>query len=526
MQTWLADPCQITAPTRVTIQVCQNLTYQIAPLTSTQPLAISISADDANESENEQVAERLYVGQMASSGLLTDRNSQGSRYNTSLKCTWPGCTYEGTFRRKYERDRHIAQNGRNCFKCPGLGCNSQNKKPFRRADKLTLHLRSSHDLTTVYDCVESGCTTRLQGNFMFVHLQRHLLTSPSEVSMTTKAVINGLSPAFPRCPVPLCATNVPLDQLPAHLLRHHSTQITSMHQELLQTNYLCIHQPICEYENPHYGKELCPVTLIYVTCPVCAWLCQNYKCFYVHLVVSHVLKDDEHFQTWSSGVNEVLVHNGYEWIGSPPDLHAAWKPWQLALLSAANINLNIYCPACNVVEAVESGGPIMHHLTMLAEYEHLLAYRYKILGLYPAFASHPVFEDTYNCQFDIIQVFRLKRTAPKMISDIAYNPILSNCINTNTPFPPDVLHPDDLFLNIYDTAWFDNQLFNDFEPLPEFDSSTISHLGNQFHPNPTIAWPCEGSEPYRRRENLSHDNSALTSGVQASLSWDGWSYPA
>jgi hypothetical protein len=111
---------------------------------------------------------------------------------------------------------------------------------------------------------------------------------------------------------------------------------------------------------------------------------------------------------------------------------------------------------------------------MLAPYEYLLPYRDKILGLYPEFASHPVFRDICHCHFAIIQVFRLTRTAPNMVSDIAYGPISSKYIDRNTSVPPYASQLDNTALAIYDTAWLNDQVLDDLEPFPEcFDSSML-----------------------------------------------------
>jgi hypothetical protein len=69
-----------------------------------------------------------------------------------LRCTYPGCPYTGTFKRKYELQRHERKHNQSeQQRCLGMGCD----KEFYRLDKLWDHIRASQH--TVFKCPVVDC---------------------------------------------------------------------------------------------------------------------------------------------------------------------------------------------------------------------------------------------------------------------------------------------------------------------------------------------------------------------------------
>ena len=436
-------------------QVPSSTPHAITPPASPVPASVdntksryhTLLGQTLSSTEWKQV---LYLERKASvsSESSTDPDlHSGRRSDKSLKCPWHDCTYPGTFRGHYERNRHMAakHNTHHGLKCPIPGCSKSQNRTFRRADKLSSHLRHTHHPSTIYSCVQGGCSARLPGKLMFAHLQRHLVSSQYKASPTAAALLNALSPAFPQCPVPNCAAHTALNRLPAHLLEYHSMEIAFIHQELSKINYPCTLA-----DNDHnetiYGNGASFATLVHISCPICKCRCMDHQSFQKHLVDTHILKELDHFQKWSSAV-EGMISSTYEWIGTPPTGDATWTPWRLTLLGADHIDLEIHCPECKEIEAIEAGGPITHHLGMLVQPEHLSPYREEILDLYPEFATHPVFDDIHGCQSAIVQAFRLKRIGPRRASNGKQDPISNDDIGPppshSIEAPPNAASLDD-----------------------------------------------------------------------------------
>ena len=455
--------------------------------------------------------ELVYLERKASvsSESSTDpEHHSGGLIDTSRKCTWPGCTYAGTFRRQYERDRHMAaaHNTHDGFICPVPGCLKSQKKTFRRADKLISHLRTSHPRTlhhpnTIYRCAQDGCLVQLPGKLMFANLQRHLVSSPLRANPTARALLSALSPAFPRCPVSGCTANIALNQLPAHILRHRSPEISSIYRDLLNTNYFYALMGN-DQDNSVHGRDT-GFPVIRIVCPVCKCHFMEHQSLREHLVDAHVLRDLKHFQNWTSAVKKT-VNSSYEWIGTPLKRDAAWKPWRLTLLGAGDINLDIRCPECNEIKMIEASGPIIHHLGMLDQSEHLFPYREAILDLYPEFATHPVFEDIYGCQSDIVQVFRLKRIGLRKAGNVVQDAISNNDVSASLPGLLDAMHPGHSIVAPCNVASLgDPHLMHLERFLERVDCAMLSGPWDQSCASSTSGIPYEGSEPDQMSDVLS-----------------------
>jgi hypothetical protein len=93
-----------------------------------------------------------------------------------LRCTYPGCPYTGTFKRKYELQRHEKKHNQlEQQQCLGMGCD----KKFYRLDKLWDHIRASRH--TVFKCPVVDCpmnSSSLQG--VLEHFSGHPDTVKNE----------------------------------------------------------------------------------------------------------------------------------------------------------------------------------------------------------------------------------------------------------------------------------------------------------------------------------------------------------
>ena len=449
----------------------------------------SPTASELRVSPSEQSTELFPSKEKVPSRPLAEDFSRTSRRsNLSLKCEHPGCSYDGTFRRHYELERHIRvrHDNKAQFQCPVMGCfKGSRRTTFFRADKLTSHLRHIHGQEILYNCVEPGCDLKnLEGDLMFVHLQGHLQSPPSQVGKQTRAVLNALSPAIRECPVWDCRAKVSLQGLSSHLLRHEQSKITVLCEELIIMNYLCTRSG-CSHEHASLSGQacLCPVTAVLVVCPLCRLQCLDHQGFYMHMMEVHMLRTAQHFHTWTAHVLQMLVVSGYELQSSSleQDPACVWKAWRFTLLSLDTVNLNLRCPACDIVEVVEDGRPVMHHLSMLANHKTLSHHRRQILALFPDFGSHPVFEDIFPCRVQHVQVFRVKKFTPITKGRTVLDSVRDDIANAAL-LRQNSTQQDDMLPVLADTfSSQDQTLLSTQYQATHIDPLVLLGIGGQFH---------------------------------------------
>lgn len=365
--------------------------------------------------------------------------------DSSLQCPYSGCPLSSGFTGQAELSRHISakHTGQIRLFCPIVGCfRRSSRSSFARSDKLTAHIRAMHSPHCLCECVAPGCNSRdMESCDMYVHILGHFFAGPVEMDARMRAVFNGLSPAFCRCPIRRCGQNVQLLALCDHLLRHHEqSELALMRPELNKMNYLCtrldcFHDP-SEISN---GGCPCPIAGIVVLCPICHSQCGNHQTFYEHLVEDHIIEDASHFHAWMEHVCDQLTEAGFDlpyskkpenpafgraaWASTLRDPACTWKTWRFIVSGIGRVNLKVCCPVpdCGGSDDIYDGSPAAHHLSLLATDSRILSRRREILALFPDFSSHPVFDDLCPGQVDRTQVFRLKvnrrRIALKRLED-------------------------------------------------------------------------------------------------------------
>jgi hypothetical protein len=85
------------------------------------------------------------------------------------RCSYPGCSSTGTFKRKYELQRHEKKHDESQQqRCLGLGCN----KHFYRLDKLWDHIRASRH--AAFECPAPHCSMSFPSlDEVLVHFSGH-----------------------------------------------------------------------------------------------------------------------------------------------------------------------------------------------------------------------------------------------------------------------------------------------------------------------------------------------------------------
>jgi hypothetical protein len=212
-------------------------------------------------------------------------------YSKSLICTYVGCTYEGTFPRQWELQRHIATQhaNRKPYRCPVVGCFKHGGVPaFARPDKLTDHIRAAHQgkgASAV--CPAPACTdTPLRLDLLSVHINLgHLeMEEKGEVGKVFRALANAGSTDYRRCPLLSCKKKrVRIEEFLTHLFAHEIEDVEAASSELEREGY-SVGRAGCEYGEGHTGAVdgwcVCRLASVEVACPVCAsrhWDIQSLK---------------------------------------------------------------------------------------------------------------------------------------------------------------------------------------------------------------------------------------------------------
>jgi hypothetical protein len=311
------------------------------------------------------------------------------------ECGVDGCL-KGPFKSAYERKRHVrtahSSGSAKTFICDARGCfNGLLPWSFARSDKLTSHIKATHDYQTVFNrCPISMCTfTPSTLEVLGVHIQHvHRCLEAG------RAVLNATPCKVRRCPMWSCGKYLDAANLMPHIRNHPSDEIEAATANLELDGFLV------EVAS-HTG------VLVHVVCPVCSGVTDDTMQLIQHLVVEHLHAPQSggyaHFEQWKA-----------YWCENIPKLRAFeikdLRPWtRIRDFDTFGRSLDYQCPGCPFFvsgvgghwcdqEQQDKRALIKeHHLSLLRPEAEVVAelypYRMAILRLWPEFVSHPVFAD-------------------------------------------------------------------------------------------------------------------------------------
>jgi hypothetical protein len=325
-------------------------------------------------------------------GQPFSRSGRQQLLDKQNKLTCIDCEDEITFSRKSDSDRHRrlkhAHGDRLRFVCSAQGCfRGQAPWSFARSDKLTSHIKNTHNLDTIFShcpvkhCSYGPCTLEVLG----VHIQ-HMHRTHKE----SRGVLNATSCKALRCPLWRCRKHVSAKKLLNHVASHAKEDIEAAKPNL-ELSGLLVHLT--------RGYNV----TIQVVCPVCHTVCADIENFTRHLATSHLYTpqsgSQEHFEKWQAYLGQDRPQYAFQ----PIDIRVPWS--SLRGVYVHSEDHAFACPSCPFsVAGVGGYGPDQedkkraineHHLSLLrpeAEVvKELYPYRMQILRLWPEFVTHPVF---------------------------------------------------------------------------------------------------------------------------------------
>ncbi len=280
---------------------------------------------------------------------------------TSIKCTFPGCSSKRSFKRKYELERHMRVHTRpETFECPAVNCKYRGPKAFYRPDKLKAHVIAGHGPETLFVCPVAGCfsaRTPLSRAMLAVHLRNHDYWSCKPYWGYFAALRDG--DRFRTCPVENCLKKkLSPDSLQEHVLQHTEADRSAYHVKIAAAGL--------DYLN---GCVICPIISCRVTLP-------DLPTFQDHFI-DHIASDANHFRAWIAG---------------PTDYRFSWSyqqcPWELG--HGTRYFGENRCPTCRHITNLEQA---THPFDLLKDAKDLYVCREEILQLYPSIGWHPMFDD-------------------------------------------------------------------------------------------------------------------------------------
>jgi hypothetical protein len=324
--------------------------------------------------------------------LLAKRNN--------LKCH--ECEDEVTFSRMSDVDRHHrlkhSHGYHQHFVCNAQGCfKGQVPWSFARSDKLTSHIKTTHNPDTIFSrCPIKGCTFGPCAlEVLGVHVQR-----AHQDHEAGRAVLNATSCKALRCPKWRCGKHVSAKKLLHHVASHAKEDVEAAKPNLELLGLLI-------QSTPGYGFT------IQVVCPICHAVSADIEKFTGHLVTSHLYTPEsggsEHFDNWKA----CLARNMPKYAIVRHAV-AGLLPWS-HLRTHKEYSGSFGCPSCPFSVAGFEGYGLdqedkrrairEHHLGLLrpeAEVvKDLYPHRMQILRLWPEFVTHPVFADLDHPQQQI-----------------------------------------------------------------------------------------------------------------------------
>jgi len=309
---------------------------------------------------------RLVPGHSTAS-LSESVNDQTKTINTEgLKCKWPGCRSNKTFKRKYEYNRHMKKHTQIVsLPCPVVYCPRQGSRSFYRWDKLFDHLRTGHTEDEICRCLVDGCTApQMPLSLLRLHARYHDVDINKHPNLATSCdflkVLRSFSMAR-KCDLKKCKRWFGADEaghLQEHLLRHPLEDRCSQSDVIRKMGYD-------------------PITTE-IICPLCERSFADSVQFVSHLENAHLTTDSAH---WLSFKRHVPAD-------SPTATRYIWRGWE----NKDGPSEDCYCRYCGDYASSQSSKWIDHHLGLLTMSNEITVARARILRLLPTFADHPVFE--------------------------------------------------------------------------------------------------------------------------------------
>jgi len=307
-----------------------------------------------------------------------------------LRCEHGDCLK--TFSRQYELKRHVQtkHGGQKPFACIFPGCLKGSTPPaFARPDKLTSHIRNSRgrDVEKLLQCPHAGCVAaRMPLGVLTIHIVNHRrihLFGQDQVPYEyARALVNAASTAYKTCPLWRCGKTIKLALLAAHLLTHPTEELNDGIQVLQDAKYSLKRADCTHTAGDESSSCLCSISGILIHCPVCNITLGCQANLETHIDIEHLIAPEhrQHFQALL-----VIASKQDVWLKSKK--LKPWNAWALRKIRISN------CPWCLEAVVTSCSYEAKHHLTMQANLETIKPFRREILKLYPAFASHPVWND-------------------------------------------------------------------------------------------------------------------------------------
>jgi hypothetical protein len=359
-------------------------------LSPKQTTPISLNHDGRMTVSSSSTGNFQDVAEVRTRGQDAGQRSQDKQ--NKFKCLH--CEDEITFSRKSDLYRHHqlkrSHGDHPRFVCNAQGC-SRGQVPwsFARSDKLTSHIKTTHNLDTIFsccpikDCSFRPCTLEDLG----VHIQR-----AHHGHEAGRAILNATSCKALRCPLWRCGKHVTSQKLLHHVTSHAKADIEAAKPSFERLGLLVQSRPGCDVTTQ-------------VVCPICHTVSADIEQFTKHISTVHLYTPQsgglKHIEKWRAYLGQKRPGYSFRPIGE-------FMPWR----SLGNVYVfygfhAFACPSCPFsVAGFEGYGSYQrdkeraireHHLSLLrpeAEVvKELYPYRMQILRLWPEFVTHPVFAD-------------------------------------------------------------------------------------------------------------------------------------
>jgi hypothetical protein len=314
------------------------------------------------------------------------------------KSTCFDCEDNVTFSRKSDFERHRrlkhSHEDQQHFVCGAQGCfRGEVPWSFARSDKLTSHIKTTHNLNTIFDqcpiqdCSFGPCALEALG----AHIQRDHQRAHRRAHQRHeegRAILNATSCKALRCPLWRCGKYVSAKKLLHHVASHAKEDIEAAKPSLGLVGLLVQSSPGCDVTTQ-------------VVCPICHTVSADIEQFTKHISTAHLYTPQsggsEHVEQWRAYLGQNRPGCAFSLVEFVP-----WRP--LGSVFVLSGDHAFACPSCPFSVAGVGGYGFdktraigEHHLSLLrpeAEaVRELYPYRMQILKLWPEFVTHPVFAD-------------------------------------------------------------------------------------------------------------------------------------
>ena len=298
-----------------------------------------------------------------------------------------------SFARKSDLNRHTKSlhERTETFLCPVKGCfDKQNRRSFSRVDHLKAHIQAMHGPGDIVVCPEKECSNT---TMRLIELLRHCQHAhrASTVSFPYRALRDWY------CCVKPCHFRRNHVDLWHHITEHFekgdAARLEAM-ANVLRTKGLSL----IKFDCTHNGSMeaffrshncYCPITGVFIVCPVCTLECMNACTFQRHMADAHLIDSSQqkHFEAWKDYIAQ-------------RDRHVRTDQTDLTWLFCGQSAITTYtCPVCEwSTTCSPPWHELNHHVSMYrTDWNDLKLHRGQILELYPSFGMEycwkPVWED-------------------------------------------------------------------------------------------------------------------------------------